>query len=166
MSGRQRLLTILLVCSLAVNLLLVGGIAGRMLFGGPPPRPMPEQIGWIARQLDDDRRQEVRQELMTHFRNTRPLRREVGSAQREFEAAVSAVEFDPQRAAQALERLRNSQQAWQASSHEQMVQLLARLTPEERTRVTRFLSRHHSPRDGRNGKHRMPDGPREGHPDP
>ena len=101
---------------------------------------------------------------MTHFRSTRPLRREIGSAQRDFEAIVAAEAFDADRAAEALEQLRISQQAWQASSHEQMIQLLSRLTPEERARVGRFLSRHHA-RDARVGGHRKPDA-REGRPEP
>lgn len=141
MSRGQRWIVGLLVCSLGINLLLVGGIIGRMMSGGPPPRPMPGHVGWIVRQLDDDRRQEVREDMMSHFRTTRPLRRDIGEAQRAFEAAVAADEFDRARTLEALARLREAQQTWQRSTHEQMVMLLERLDAEERARVAGYLAR-------------------------
>jgi len=163
MSGRQRLLIILLVCSLAINLLLVGGIVGRMM-AGPPPRPLPDHLGGIVRLLDEERRAELREGLVQHWRNARPIRQEMRAAQRDVAAAIGAREFDPDSARRALDNLRAASLEYQQASHAKLVNVLSRLTPEERERVVQFLNRQerdlHPRRDGgpRNG------GPRNGGP--
>lgn len=151
MSRSQRILTILLVCSLAVNLLLIGGIVGRFAFDKRPTRPLPDHAGWIIRQLDEDRRQELRDELAPDFRSMRDLRRSLRKSQADFEAAITAGDFDRERTARALAELRQSQLAWQSASHDQMVELLSRLTPEERARAAAFLNRAGGRRFERHG---------------
>lgn len=140
MSGRQKLLIIILVCSLAVNLLLVGGIAGRLM-AGPPGPPMPDHLGWVARLLDEDRRRELRPMFVDWVRETRPLRRDIHQSQLVLRDAIAAEPFDRDDVEAALSRLRENQLVWQAATHEELVAILAALRPEERERVIAFLSR-------------------------
>jgi uncharacterized membrane protein len=139
-NGRSRLINIILVCSLATNLLLVGGIVGH-LANRPPPRPLPDHLGWMFRNLDDARRHELRDEFEAHARKMRPLRREMRGAQRDFERAVLTDEFDPDSVREALARLRESSADFQAAMHGQMVNVLARLDENERKQLLQFLGR-------------------------
>lgn len=148
-SRRSRLTNIILVCSLAVNLLLVGGIIGHII-SGPPPRPMPDHLGWMFRSLDETRRQELRAEFESHAQRMRPLRREMREAQRDFERAVRASEFDPDEVSAALERLRSTSGEFQEGMHSQIVHVLTQLDEEERRQLVRFL--------GRRDRHRPPPG--------
>lgn len=148
-NGKRRLMIITLVCSLAINLLLVGGIIGRLAFGPPPP-PMPTHLGWLVRSLDKQTREQLRPELMAHARKVRPLRREMRSAQKEFESAMLSPTLDEKRLDASLTELRNASEAYQQSMHEEMVSILKKMNPEERKRVVQFLQR----RGG--GMHRGP----------
>lgn len=137
-NGRRRLVNIVLVCSLAINLLLVGGIIGRILHGRPPP-PLPDNLGWIVRNLDRDTRQALRPALEKHAREVRPLRREMRAAQREFEDALTSPELDEDRVAGALTRLRDISESYQQSMHEEMIFILKNMDVADRQRVVRFL---------------------------
>lgn len=154
-NGRRRLVNIVLVCSLAINLLLVGGLIGHWLRGGGPPRPIPDHLGWIIRHLDDDTRRALRPKLQSHIREAWPLRREMRDAQREFQRALTAEEFDETRLEAALTRLRSASLAWQEAMHEEMIIILKNLAPEDRQRVVSFLERH----DARRRRDRPGDGP-------
>ena len=154
-NGRRRLLIISLVCSLAINLLLVGGIIGRLAFGPPPP-PMPMHLGWLVRSLDKDTREKLRPELLEHARKVRPLRHEMRNAQEQFEAAMASPTLDEKRLDASLTQLRDASDAYQQSMHEEMVSILKRMNPEERKRVVEFLQHrgdrmHHGA--GRRGKY-------------
>ena len=155
MSTRQRVLIVALIVSMTVNLLLVGGIVGKLVWGGPPPRPVPEHVGWIVRRLDDDRRQELRDDVIAHIRSSRSMRQSMRDAQKHFEATITAEDFDPERVRDALAALREAHTAWQTASHEQMVTVLSRLSPEERKRVATYLERRdrRSDRPGDGGRH-------------
>lgn len=139
-NGRSRLVTITLVCSLAINLLLVGAIIGRVI-SGPPPRPLPDHLGWIFRSLDEDKRRELRSEFEKHARAALPMRREIRNAQRAFEAAVASPDFSEDEVRAALAKLRDTSGTYQERAHEEMVRVLGRLTAEERQRVVEFLQR-------------------------
>lgn len=140
-NGRSRLLNITLVCSLAINLLLVGGIIGRIAFGPPHHRPMPNHLGWMVRTLDKDTRKALRPDLEAHARQVAPLRREMRAARQDFENLLTQPQLDRQRLENALSRLRKASDAYQQSMHEEMVVILEKMTPEERHRFVRFLNR-------------------------
>ncbi len=141
MSNSRRLINFLLICSLAINLLLVGGLIGRLM-AGPPTRPLPDHLGWILRQLDEPAKESLRSDMRAHASRIMPLRREMRSAQRDFEAAVSGDKVDQDAALEALSRLRSSSLQYQESTHQKMVQILATLDNTQRTRVLRYLRDH------------------------
>lgn len=152
MNRRQRVLIVALIVSVTVNLLLVGGIVGRLVRGGPPPRPVPEHVGWIVRRLDDDRRQELREDVIAHIRSSRSMRQSMRDAQKHFEASITTENFEPERVRAALAELREAHNTWQEATHEQMVTVLAKLSPEERKRVATFLERRERRDDHRGGR--------------
>lgn len=145
-NGRSRLFNIVLVCSLAINLLLVGGLIGRVVFGPPPP-PMPNHLGWILRSLDSDTRQALRPQLEAHAHTVAPLRRQVRAAQREFENVLTEPQLDDNRLNAALDRLHTASSAYQASMNEEMTIILKKMTLDERKRFVHFL--HHRPDEHR-----------------
>lgn len=153
-NGRSRLFNIILVCSLAINLLLVGGIIGRVAFGPPRP-PMLDHLGWMVRNLDKRTRRALRPELETHARTVMPLRREMRAAQRQFESALTQPTLDEKQLDAALERLRAASDAYQQSMHEEMVVILRKMSPDERKRFVHFL--RHRPDIHHNERHRAPD---------
>lgn len=152
-NGRSRLLIIVLVCSLAINLLLVGGIIGRLAFRPPRP-PMMDHLGWVIRNLDPATRQALRPGLIAHAKKVRPLRREIRAAQREFVNALLQPELDTQKLDAALGKLRSASDAYQQSMHDEMVVILKKMSYDERKRFVNFLRHrpdmHRRHRDGRN----------------
>ncbi|HJP52739.1 MAG TPA: hypothetical protein QF611_17035, partial [Pseudomonadales bacterium] len=69
--GRRRTLVIVLICSIAINLLLIGGLVGHFATT-PPGRPFPSHLGWIVRELDDDTRQKLWPLLKQNAEEARP----------------------------------------------------------------------------------------------
>ena len=160
-NGKSRLFNVILVCSLAINLLFVGGLVGRILMHpGPMPGPMPDHFGWMIRQLDNNKREELGPEFEARARRVVPLRREIREAQREFEAALLEPEMDVARIDAALNHLRSSSEAFQQEMHEQMLAIIKRLNPEERARVVKFL-RHRGGDERFRGRPRGRDRPDE-----
>jgi len=151
-NGKSRLFNIVLVCSMAINLLLVGGIIGRFAFGPPPPA-MPNHLGWIVRTLDKNTRNALRPQLKAHARMVLPLRREIRASQREFEQVLSQPQLDEKKLDAALARLRSASDAYQESMHDEMVVILKKMTFEERQRFVSFLRRRP---DEHHEHHRQP----------
>ena len=164
---RSRITMTVLVLSLALNLVLVGGMIGRFMMG-PPHRSMPEHLGWMLRGLDADRRAELRPDIVAHARKVLPLRREMRDAQEAFEAVLLDPEMSEKQLEAALDRVRNAFEAYQAASHEEMVTVLKQLDADERKQVVSYLHRHRPGRDERreHGERRGPDMPPDDGPPP
>lgn len=158
--SNRRIVTILLVCSLAINLLLVGGVVGHLMAGPPRggPGPMPH-LGWIIRSLDEGRRESLRDDFREHVRASRPLRREVREAQQQFEATLGDPNMDPAELAEALDRIRDASLAYQEATHSEMARVLGLLEPEERARAAKFLTRRHRDDGPPHGDRREPPPP-------
>ena len=152
-NGRRRLFNIILVCSLAINLLLLGGIIGRFAFGPPRP-PRLDHLGWVVRNLDKSTRRELRPELVAHARKMMPLRRQIRAAQQQFEEVLLQPKLDPARLDAALARLRAASDTYQHSMHNEMVVILKKMNLQERQRFVYFLRHrpdiHHRPRHREN----------------
>lgn len=132
----------LLVVSISLNLLLVGIFVGRVMFG-PPQRP---PLDWAVSGLSDETRQQVRAKMREHLIGTRPLRRDFREAQDKLRDALLKDPYDPADVDQALVGLREAFASMQSSMHQQMSEVLADLSPEERLQVYRMLSQPGGPR--------------------
>ncbi len=150
--NRNKLITGVLLASLAINLIFVGGIAVRYFnlesFDGG--RPLPPNVGWIVRDLSDARRDELSPLLQQSFEQARPLRSEMFAAQGKVNQLMSAQPFDGAALAQAFAELREVNIRYQQLSHQQTSTILNELTEEERRIAMEFVERR-GPRDGRDG---------------
>ncbi len=147
-------LTALLVVSVSINLLLVGVVMGRALFG-PEDRP---PLDWAMTELSEDTRQSLKQQMRKHRHETMPIRRDFRAAQKELRKILEQAPYDPVAVEQAFSRLRQATGAMQISMHTQMTQVLADLSPEERIKVYRALSHPRGPSGRRPGGGRPADG--------
>ena len=131
----------LLVVSVAVNLALVGFLVGRMSSGFGPPIGMEMTIGIprLLRELPDDRRQEILSASSFDRRQLRPALRAVRTAQQDIDKALVVEPFDPTDLEQALERFRETLDETQLQSHRSMIEVVSKLTAEERSLLAKSL---------------------------
>ena len=149
---KQRLLMLGLLVSISVNLFFVGGIAYRVMNfqDENTGRPLPPNVGWVVRDLDEQRRSELEPQLQASFDQIRPIRREMINAQRAVNELMSAQPFDADALASAFATLRDANVRYQEMSHEQTSEIFGLLTEEERLAALEFVQRR-GPRDGRDG---------------
>lgn len=149
---RRNLLLIVLLISVGANLFFVGGISYRMLSinQATDGRPLPPNLGWLVRDLSEERRSELEEVLRAGAREVRPLREEILSAQRSVNGLMSAEPFDANALQNAFAELRVASERYQAATQSQTVAILEQLTDEERLAAQQFV-RQRSPRDGRPG---------------
>ncbi len=146
-----------LAVSVVLNLLLAGFVVGRMSgdFGirsgiGPVPQ---------LKFLQEDRRREVFQGLETR-RAMRPKLRKLRSAQRDMRAALISEPFEEEALSETLAEFRRRLDESQALSHQRLVAVVSRLTPDERRKLASTLDRHPKPPDRRPPRReRQPEAP-------
>ena len=138
-----------LIASIVVNLLLAGFILGRKSgdFGfreGVGAAPIMPQL----RFLEADRLREVTEGLQSR-RELRPILRKLHRSQRDIRAAFVAEPFDEEALSEAFADFRGRLEQSQALSHKKLVVVAARLTADERRRLTRGMDRRRGPPDKR-----------------
>ena len=149
--NKTKLILSALLVSLAVNLIFVGGIGYRAFrFQAFSGRPFPPNVGWIVRDLSEERRSELASFLERSADEIGPMRGQMFAAQRQVNQLMAAPEFDSEAINQAFAELREVNLRYQALSHEQSIALLNELTAQERQMALEFVNRR-GPRDGRDG---------------
>ena len=140
---RNRWLIAALVVSILVNLALGGFVVGRMTRDFAPMPGLHSMIGVarLVRFLEEDRRREVVADLWDRRQAVRQSLRAIRGAQRDIAAALTAEPFDEAALREALAAFRGRLESSQAGSHEMLARVASRLTPEERGRLARSLSR-------------------------
>ncbi len=128
----------LLVISLAFNLLVIGMMIGR---AASPVRDRHPHLGWMMYKLDRDTRAELHDSLREHRQKSKPIRAELQAAQRRLHEVLSSEDFDAVATRQALTTLRDISARFQTLAHQQMVETLAKMKPEDRVQVYRFLAK-------------------------
>lgn len=154
MNIHQKTIISALLMSVAVNLVFIGGITYRALnIREASPRPFPPNIGWAIRDLSQERRDELRNELesslATANNEIRPIRLELAQAQRRVNELMTSDNFGEEILNEAFLKLRDAESRYQQLSHQQTVQLLSRMTDEERLVARQFVERRGA-RDNRN----------------
>ena len=148
--GRRRWLGIALFASLAINLLLVGIVAGALIGGRPhglpfggPPRGGPDVVrGGNFGQMSEPARQRLTAIMEARGDAMRTRVRAMRGAQREAERALSADPYDAERATTALRTLRQRTEELQAEIHAALAEVARDMPQVERARLGRtiFLS--------------------------
>lgn len=143
MISRARIMTVVLVISLAFNLLIVGGITTRIM--SKDARPIPPNLGWIMDNLGEETRAELFPRLEEFWDSSRPLRRAIFRAQRQVNELMVQEPMDHTAIATAFEELRQASLEYQKVSHEQTTQIFELLTPEQRVAALKFLEDRREP---------------------
>ena len=142
--NRQTVILTTLIISVALNLLVAGLVAGRFIFGPDHPHHLsmgPERM----MQFDPSALGPTTREVLRHaFRQNneaaKTMRRSLHKAQKEVRELLVDGSFDPEAMQTALLNLRTQMHQYQTLRHEQMVNTLEQLAPEDRLLVYQFLS--------------------------
>lgn len=144
----NKVLGLVFVFSLAINILFVGAIAGRLMMP-PPPRPMPPGLEWLVKGIPSETREKIRIDLSDHKMETRNLRQTVFKAQRRFNRLLMQEELNEADIRTALAHLRKSSAEFQGAMHEKMISIILGLDLEDRKKALIYLKEH------RRGRPRM-----------
>ncbi len=124
-----------LFVSLALNLLVVGSVAGAVWrYRAPPPMPgvvIPNLLGY-ASTLPAERRKQLEQQTREERNHVRPFRREVRAAREETIKALVAEPFDRDRFLAAQARQAEAENRARTAVQDLYVKIADSLTPEER----------------------------------
>ena len=130
-----------LLFSLAINLLLIGAIAGEWVSGARrPPPPMQ----WATNDLDEATRARVRQILEEQRPAAQTLRHDLSAIDQRLMAVIRASTLDSEALNETLSDLRRTNGEYQALLHASLESVLPTLTPPQRVDVVRRLLRGHS----------------------
>ena len=140
----NRWLLIALVISVSLNLLVAGFVAGHHLAGPPPGMVINPMFGLrqFADTLPDARRMELLEDLRALRPLGRPDGRDMRALQEQLRAQIRRDPIDPVALKAALAALHTHLQTHQAASQDAFVQLMQRLTPEERIALDNLQRRH------------------------
>ena len=137
---RRRWMRWALIASLALNLLVVGAVAGSFLRGGGPlggGRGAGNIIGYVM-SLPAERRGELMKRSMTIRGEMRALRQQVRVANRERAAAFTAEPFDRQRYIDAQTRQIEADRQIRLLTRDVVAETAAGMTPDERRAFLRW----------------------------
>ena len=138
----------LLFLSVALNLLVIGAVAGAWGAGVRLQREVGDAV--VARMpgpraflqaLPPETREIMRRELADSWTESRELRRAALQARRDAFAAAASEPYDTARVRAAFVRLREADQRAIGVFHDNVVEAFARLTPEQRREAMEALAR-------------------------
>lgn len=160
--NRKHAVRLAVICSVALNLFFIGALAARYM-DRPEGPSEPPSLRWVMRDLDPATRERLRPQTSTFGDHLRPLRVEMFRAQRQVNELLAADTLDQQAVALAFARLRAANLRYQELSHQQLAQLMAELSTEQRTRALRFMLERRTPdgnraRDGNGNSSRDREG--------
>jgi uncharacterized membrane protein len=162
----RRGLLIALIVSLAVNLFLLGGLAGAALMGGrphgPPPGPAgPPRLLAIGEHLPPERREAWRTAVRQAGQTAGPKLMESRRRRQEAWRALGRDPADPQAALAGLASARALELEARGEMDQAVARFVATLPLEERRAVAETLGRDRprGPGSGRSGRDFGPEGP-------
>ncbi len=138
----------LLFLSLALNLVIVGSVAGAVWrFRAPPPwasAVVPNLLGY-AGTFPAERRTQIWEQTVEQRRHIRPFRREVRAAREETIKALLAEPFEKQRYLAAQTRQAEAENHARGAAQELYAKIADSLTPEERRAFPRWRDHRRPP---------------------
>jgi uncharacterized membrane protein len=145
---RRRIMTVVLVLSLGLNLLIIGGITARILIA-PEGRSHPPNLTWILDDLDEETRAMLRPRIEEYRDAMWPMRVAIFRAQREVNDLLTQEPLDSDALVSAFSRLREAGIAYQETTHEQTIALFAQLSQQQREDVMSFMRERRNPLEAR-----------------
>lgn len=163
MRGSNRVLTVVVVISVALNLLLVGMMLGRIAGPGAETGRM-DPIGGMRRllsNLPEERAEVLAPFYRAYFTAMRPGFREIRGTQSDLREAMLTEPLDEDAVRAAMADFRQNLFDSQASAHIAFVNLVAELTLAERQQLVAAMNKR-PPRDRRSGGRPPGEPPRPG----
>ena len=159
--NKRVFLTTLLVFSMGLNMMFVGVVVGRHLFGMFPDRA---HFEWMTQEVSEETRRKLRSTVREHMQESLSVRIKLRKAQHQLRSAVTTDEYVEADVVARLAEVRRASVDLQESMHEQMVKNLRELSPEERSHVLGIVIRQVNKGQGgsRSGHPRRPGEPPHG----
>lgn len=137
---RSRRMKYLLIGSLALNLLFVGGLVGMSFkkHGHGPHHTAREHFGLmgLTRVLPEERRKDVLEQLKKEYGEMRPAMEDLRTARIEAADRLAAEPFDRAALEQAIANVASREQALRSTTVETFLVQAARLSAEERKQLS------------------------------
>lgn len=152
-NNRRRALNVVLVLSLALNLLVFGGVVARMM-ESPDGRPIPPNLFWVLERLDDEAQARLRPTMEDFSDEMRPIRSTLYQAQLEVNNLLTEDPLNSEAIAAAFSKLRDAGLEYQDLAHEQTLAIFGELTPEQRVAAMRFIQERSRPPGERSNRDR------------
>lgn len=145
-------LPIWLILSVAINLLLVGAFAGRMLSPAPAPstteRDVRAGLERAPRFGGAETRRAARQQLRAAWNETSDMREDLEVARANLKAAITAEPYVSSDVEEAFKAMREAEGKLQTATHTYLADALARTPASERAALADVMIRDR----GRNGR--------------
>jgi len=135
-SGRSRWLYGVLVASLALNLLILGGIASARFF-----HHRDHGLMGFVRKLPADRQGPVGETLRAERAKLAPLREAVRASWRESNAALGEEPFDQEKLKAALARYNEAESKMRTAISDALAETAGKLNPDERRLMREWRER-------------------------
>jgi uncharacterized membrane protein len=134
---KERRLKLILIASLAVNLLVVGAVAGSMVFGRHGPRHSSARgddygLMGFTRLLASDRRGPIRKAIKDQRETFKPLRQDVDEARRQAADALVVEPFSKDKLKQAFDKINDADVKLKSAGQGMLLSTAESLTPDER----------------------------------
>ena len=145
-----------LIASLALNLLLVGLIAGgvwRARHHGFPGLGGDFGLMGFVRELPYDHQPAIREHLQTERKNLRPLRGDVREAWSAANGLLTAEPFDKEKFKAAMAKSRELTAKFEEAVSGILAETAAKLTPDERKSLQAWRDRHKPKLFGHHERH-------------
>lgn len=153
-AGSGRNLRPALMASLALNILIVGGVAAALLLPhlhGWKGRPKPPGLAGFAETLPADRGELVRQKVQAEKANFEAIHKEERESREAARVILIEEPFDAAKFKAALDRIAQAQDKETRTRMALVADTAAQLTPEERRQLHAYFEKH------RARKHHRPD---------
>ena len=158
--NKRVFLVTLLVFSIGLNLVFIGVVVGRQLFAMPSGRA---HFEWMTREVSEETRSKLRSAMREHKLASLPARIELRKAQHQLHTAIITDEYVEADVVARLAELRRASLDLQEFMHDQMVENLRQLAPEERSHVLGMMMRQDRGHRGPPSEHpRRPGDPPQG----
>lgn len=143
---RSRGLRWLLMASLAVNLVFVGGLAALWMKGPPGPRHFGTSqsafgLMMFSRELPPERRDAVRRHLRDARAELKALRGDLQSARKKAVGELTSSTYTPERMRAALDAVAAAENRMRDAGAAALMKAIGELTPDDRQKLAEAWNR-------------------------
>jgi uncharacterized membrane protein len=149
-SPKERRLKLMLIASLAFNLLVVGAVAGAMIFGPHGPRHRGGSLGdeytlmGFTRALSSDRRGPIRKAIREQRETFKPLREAVDEARRQAADVLVQEPFSKDKLKEAFDKINEADVKLKSAGQGMLLNTAESLTPDERRVLKDWWVKRHA----------------------